>query len=125
LFFGFACTILTLLQIPTYAKEKIDINKYDIIHIIKNAPSFIIDMELDSVEFTYKGKVPYKIIHEVWTDCKKLGFRKNKNYTSSKDANSEYRYYTKKLKNGIDAVCEENIFYNGNNNVTILIDGND
>ena len=109
-----------------HAGEKIDIDKYDIINIIRNAPDFIIKIELDNNKMTNEGINPYKILETFDFNCKSLGFTKNgKGYREEKFPDHQYYYYTKKLKNGVEAVCEESIFKGGAKSMAILVDGND
>ena len=105
-----------------FAAEKIDINKYDMITIYKNAPSFVAKMEKKGAKFANEGTNPYKIMENTTFSCKDLGFSKH----TKKDW-GEYvqKSYTKMVKNDVEAICDEKVYKGGTENFAVLVDGND
>ncbi|SFV50570.1 hypothetical protein MNB_SM-7-1125 [hydrothermal vent metagenome] len=101
---------------------KIDINKYDMISIYKNAPDSVEEGEKSGAKFINEGTNPYKILDDTALSCKELGFSK---FTKENFDDFVRYHYTKMVKNDVEATCDENIYKNGSNNFSILVDGND
>ncbi|WP_294955321.1 hypothetical protein [Sulfurovum sp.] len=117
--------VMSLTMVVTtaaYTAEKIDIDKYDMISIYKNTPSFVTKMEKKNAKFANEGSNPYKIMEKAALTCKSLGFVK---HTKQDFGDHVLYHYTKMVKNDVEAVCDENIYKGGTENFAVLVDGND